>query len=495
MGTLSVARLEDIRKVYRTPGDRAGTTRLFTALDGVTLEFISGEIHTLLGENGAGKSSLVHVFSGLISADGGTISLDGKPVRFRSPADALEAGIAMVHQRPLLSNRLTVLENCLVGQPGFLLDRAGMTDRVQKLRRTWKLRVHLHSITGELTQAERLETALLAALCQDPSFLILDEPTAVLPPDQREEFMEAVRKAAAEGLSVIMITHNLSDALRWSDRITILSHGNIVHEAVSGPHTDLNRSGFSRSELEGYLNPHTGVATVAREVCPLRGPAHLVIDNVGIPEQIPPITLYVKAGSITGIFGQPGSRISLLEDLLSGMVQAHTGSLTVRHETGREIRLEAGTITPRSLRNAGIGIVPSDRNFRASHPLLTVSEILSPCLIADKTRGVPAHADFCRKLLSETAVEVPLNRKAASLSGGQLQRIILSRELALKPDILILAEPEWGLDLRSAALLRERLTHAARSGMAILILTDTPETMDNENLFCEIHYLGKESFT
>lgn len=490
------AELKDIHKIFETAPDASGATGSFTALDGVTLAFSPGEIHTILGENGAGKSTLVHILSGLHAPTQGCVRIGEQEFCFRSPSEALSAGIAMVHQRPLLSGEITVLENILVGTSGILLHRSRCKKEVAALLGQWDIELDLSAPGGSLNPAGRLYTALVGALYRKPDFLILDEPTAVLSPEERERFFRSLQKARARGLGIILITHKLEEAVRWSDRVSVLRQGRLIYTAsVRMPPDSVP---VTEELLENLLDPeHTG-----RRSGPSRHETGMSDDTeiairmdrtitvsglTAEPENRNPVRdigFTALPGRITGISGLPGSGIETLEDVLSGMIRAEKGTLGLG-----TVRLSPAEIVPARLRRHGVAIVPSDRAFRASHPELTILEMLIPYRQGGLFPDRAANIAFALKILADEQIEASPSRKAQTLSGGQLQRLILARELAALPQFLILAEPEWGLDIRSTDLLRQRLSAAARSGMTILVLTENADSVPVNGFYHETYLL------
>lgn len=503
------AELKDIHKVFETPADGAGAAKTFAALDGVTLSFLPGEIHTILGENGAGKSTLVNILAGMHQPTSGRIRIGGQDIRFKSPSDALSAGVAMVHQRPLLAEGISALDNILLGSPGPFLRRSRRLAEIDRIANLWRIRLDYAASAGSLTASDRLRTALLGALWRSPDFLILDEPTAVLAPEEREEFCGALRSAAERGLGVILITHKIDEAIRWSDRVSVLRHGRLVYTSpIREP-----RSGapVTAELLESILNPPSGAEPephIGNGRAIAQPPdAPLIAGRMSVPEPIGFAATAISAapanrnpvrevsfpaaeGTITGIFGLPGSGIETLEDVLSGMLKPESGSISVGPET-----LGPAALSPAALRARGMAFVPSDRSFRGSHPALSISDLLTPyretnvASAGARVRAFPfirsrrENEAFCRELLAAERIEASPERSVQTLSGGQLQRLILARELSLRPRVLVLAEPEWGLDIRSAAQLRERLRAAAADGMTVIILSDDPDSFRESGFF------------
>jgi simple sugar transport system ATP-binding protein len=464
----------------------------FVALDGLSLAFERGTIHTILGENGAGKSTLVHILSGMIEPTSGSILIDGEPVRFAASADALARGIAMVHQRPLLGDGLSVFENIILGMQGVLLGRRKRRAEILRLAEDWHLNLNMSVPARSLSPRDRLYTALLAALLRAPSFLILDEPTAILDPDERDRFMETLVGARDRGLGVIVITHKLQDAVRWSDRVSVIRHGRLVF-SESSPVAEEKLASFfgDRAEL-GNTEPGNSASGFGDRAEPAPAPNGVRFSVSGISAVLPnrvPIrdaSFSAESGTITGIFGLPGSGIDVLEDLLSGMSPADAGTISISRD-GTELKLEGSGISPKKLREAGAGFVPSNRTFRGSNPNLTVRDVIA----AGRSGGKQEADRFVRKILESEDIDADETRLAGTLSGGQLQRLILARELARSPRILILAEPEWGLDIARTERFRARLREEARKGMTVIVLTDSPDAMQRRNLYGKVYRLDE----
>lgn len=508
--------LRGITKVFETP-DGADVHR-FTALDRVDIVFDTFSLHGILGENGAGKSTLMHVLSGLLRPTSGSILIDGEGTELSSAAEALKRGIAMVHQRPRLADSLTVLENALVGLPGMAARKKEREAALREISELWDLGLRLEAPAGSLDPGSRLRAALLGALFRKPDFLILDEPTAVLSREEGERFMASARRAASEGMGIILVTHKLDEALRWADRVTVLRRGSVAFDAAAPSPEEAVP--VSRSTLTALLNPlenadapreapvgagvrasQSGGDSQSRGDSRMRqgaekkqaAPPALTASSLSARprdrDSLSQVSFSARSGSVTGIFGVPGSGLSTLEDLLSGMIRGDSGTLTVRGARAPETRLDARRLTPASLRRAGIAFVPSDRNRRGSDPSLSVRDILLPYRMKGLARHPAEEILMTRETLGAARVEALPTRTAGSLSGGQLQRLVLARELDARPAVLILCEPEWGLDIRSVADLRKRLRDAADGGVAVVILTDSPETVGAEGLYDETFVL------
>ncbi|MCD1655468.1 ATP-binding cassette domain-containing protein [Treponema zuelzerae] len=482
------AELQNIRKTFHTPAGPGFPAESFQALGGVDIVFHPGEIHALLGENGAGKSTLVHILSGLYQPTSGCVRIGGRDFCFTSPSQALSAGVAMVHQQPLLSDELTVLENTLLGVPGFFLSKKKALRTYAELQKLWNISLDPETQARTLTQADRLRAALLAAVYRNPDFLILDEPSSVFSPEERDAFFESLRAAAERGMGIILITHRIGEAVRWSHRISVLRKGELIYssnpEGGEQPTVELISALLSGEEDL----PGTGQAKKNEHSKNDAAQTGIGFSVEGLslnPRNRQPlreIAFTAKAGSITAIEGLAGSGLDVLEDALTGMLTAEAGVFRVG---GREI--QAAKANARLLRKEGVAMVPSDRSFRGSHPALPVRDIAAPALPLAGIIDLDAIDSFAGKILDSESIPARSKRAAGSLSGGQLQRIILAREIARKPKVLILSRPEWGLDISSTARLQKTLTEEAREGTTIIVLTDNPEAFD-ENGFFDARY-------
>lgn len=494
------AELRDIHKVFESAPDASGEVSRFTALDGVTLAFLPGEIHAILGENGAGKSTLVHILSGLHRPSRGCVRIGGQDFCFNSPSEALSAGVAMVHQRPLLADSLSVLENVILGAPGTLLHTRSRRREVKAIASEWELSIDLDSPASSLSAPNRLFAALLGALFRDPDFLILDEPTPVLEPAERDHFFRMMQKARARGMGIILITHQIDEAVRWSDRISVLRQGRLVYTSavrnpepgIAPPDADLLallldpeghlagvRARAASSDLPGAPATGAGLET------PSAGSEGLSLAGIAArPTNRAPVidaSFTARCGTVTGIWGHPDSGIDTLEDILSGMIRPDGGTLTIGSTT-----LFPKDMHPARLRALGVSSVPSDRNFRGSSPGLSLADFLLPYHSASFLRRPESDALKVSAFLSAEGIDEAPGRTVQTLSGGQLQRLILARELDAAPRALILAEPEWGLDIGSSAALRKKLAAVAAAGTAVLILTTDPETLSADGLCSKV---------
>ena len=481
------AELDGIDKVFET--EDSGSITRFTALDGVSVTFYPGELHAILGENGAGKSTLAHVLSGLHRPTRGAIRIDGETLSFDSTSDALENGIAMVHQRPLLADEATVLENALLGERKAFLRRKEASVRLSSIMREWGIDLRADARVSSLSPADRFRTALLAALWNGPDYLILDEPSGVLAPGERASLFDAIARAKERGLGVVLITHRLEEAATRADRISILKKGRlawsspVVDGEVTSPRSARNDPSASipltADFLASILAPagdedlfsDARTAGTARVGSRAARPFAIELEGISLAsrkrQSLRAIDLAVPFGAVTAIAGLPGSGLGALEDVLSGHAVPDSGRITV---SGREI--PRAQVTPARFRDMGVSFVPSDRAFRGSHPDIAIGELLAPYRSPGFLRSPEAAGRAAREILEREEIDASPKRAVRTLSGGQLQRLVLARELALNPSIVILANPECGLDIVSRSRLRNRLDGLARQGKAIVVLTE-----------------------
>lgn len=441
-----------------------------TVLNGISLDFNHSQIHALIGENGAGKSSLIKIICGDILPTAGKILLNQKEAAIKSPADAIKYGIVCVHQRPLLADSISIMENLMLGAASF--DRK----RARELLSLWLPGIDEKRLIKNCSGDIRFFTSLTGALLKNPGLLILDEPSALLNSDQRDFLFEKLKKFAAEGMNIIVITHFMEEAKKYGDTITYLEEGR-----VSKPKDDFLNAGLREDGFAG------------RETCPNHSKKtdfSLSFYNLNsLPNDKPAIrdfSFTANGGEITLISGQAEDGRETLEDTISGMSRARQkGLLKITDKiTGRAFSFEIkdGNFTRRQLEKSPFtfGIIPSNKNFRGSNPELTIMQLLSSGLSEGREKAL--------SLIKKADVNITLNEKAECLSGGMLQRLILERELEKNPDVLILCEPVQGLDSRGVKKLCRRIEEIAKSGKIVLVLSSSEFP---EEICDKIYRLGK----
>ena len=447
---------------------------------GVNFEVAPGEVHALLGENGAGKSTLSNVLTGLYRPDEGHVEMDGRPVAFASPRAAIDAGIGMVHQHFRLVDNFTVAENLSLGEHGRLRLRQS-AERVRALGERYGLPVDPNARTWQLSVGEQQRVEIIKALSRDARILILDEPTAVLTPHEAEALFAVLRTMTAEGRSVVFISHKLDEVRAVADRVTVLRDGR-----SEGTY---ELAGVSSRELARHMVGRDVVlssAPVARSSEP-SGQAVLEVAAVSVTgdrgeQALRGVDLTVHAGEVLGVCGVAGNGQRELVEVLSGTRVAESGTVTI---AGQPVR----SADPRAVRAAGLATVPEDRLHTGLAPSLTVEENLAlteyhrpplshgPFLRADRIRA------RARDLVERFDIRTPsTTTPTRQLSGGNVQKVLLARELAADPKVLVAASPTRGLDVGAIENVRRVLAEAADRGVGVLVLSeDLDEVMSLSN--------------
>jgi simple sugar transport system ATP-binding protein len=440
------------------------------ANDDVSLDVRKGEVHALLGENGAGKSTLMNILYGLYHPDAGEILLNGKPVTFGSARDAIRAGIGMVHQHFMLIPVMTVAENIVLGvepREGIFLDESGAEQRVQELSQQYGLAVDPASLVSDITVGQQQRVEILKALYRGADVLILDEPSAVLTPQEARELFTIIRSLQADGKSIIFITHKLNEVLEIADRITVLRRGKTIETVPTAGATEasLARAMVGRDVLLRVDKKPAEPGEVLLTVEDLH-----VNDDRGIAK-VRGVSFEVRAGEIVGIAGVDGNGQTELIDAITGLQKIESGRVVVAG------RVFAHT-SAREMLDAGVGHIPEDRQRRGLVLEFSIAEN-----IALHDYAKPPDAKFgwlfphrlvvrAAKLIREFDVRGggPLTR-AGGLSGGNQQKVIAAREIARDPKVLIAAQPTRGLDVGAIEYLHRRLVTERDEGRAILLVS------------------------
>jgi simple sugar transport system ATP-binding protein len=440
------------------------------ANDDVSLEVRRGEVHALLGENGAGKSTLMNILYGLYRPDAGEIRLNGKRVAFASARDAIRAGIGMVHQHFMLIPVMTVAENIVLGvEPtsGVLLDERGAERRVRELSEQFGLAVDPTALVSEITVGQEQRVEILKALYRGADLLILDEPTAVLTPQEANELFSIIRSLQADGKSIIFISHKLKEVLEIADRITVLRRGKTIETVPARGATEasLARAMVGRDVLLRVEKQPTEPGDVLLDVEDL-----WVSDDRGI-EKVRGVSFQVRAGEIVGIAGVDGNGQTELIEALTGLRRAERGRIAV---AGRDLR-HAGA---RETLDAGLGHIPEDRQRRG---LVLEFSIAENVALHDYAKPPESRwgwlfprkmIERARRLIQEFDVRGggPLT-PAGALSGGNQQKLVAAREISRDPSALIAAQPTRGLDVGAIEYLHRRLVAERDEGRAILLVS------------------------
>jgi general nucleoside transport system ATP-binding protein len=450
-----------------------GITKQFpgvVANDRVDLDLRKGEVHALLGENGAGKTTLMNIVYGLYSPDEGQILINGKPAHISSPHDAIERGIGMVHQHFMLIPVMTVTENIvLAAEPrkGLLLDYTGARRRVLDISKQFGFAINPDAQIQKITVGQQQRVEILKALYRQADILILDEPTAVLTPQEATELFAILKQLVANGMSIFFISHKLHEVLEIADRITVLRRGKKVDTIPR----------------EGATEPQLARMMVGREVL-LRvdkkpaspGETLLEVDGITVLddrslEAVRDVSFTVRAGEIVGIAGVDGNGQSELIDAVNGLRKTANGRVLV---AGRDVTTES----THDRLEEGVGHIPEDRHRRG----LVLEFTLAENLVLHDYEKEPFSrfgwlnprrvVNFASRLLKEYDVRGggPQTR-AASLSGGNQQKVVVAREVSRNPRVLIAAQPTRGLDVGAIEFVHQRLVAERDAGRAILLVS------------------------
>jgi simple sugar transport system ATP-binding protein len=452
---------------------------LLAANDGISLSVAPGQVHALLGENGAGKTTLMNVLYGLTQPDEGDILIDGKPAKFGSPKDAIEAGIGMVHQHFMLVPVFTVAENVTLGiegglgasSPRRIRSRAGLLDRrkarrdVADLSHRYGLDVDPDALVGELPVGIQQRVEIVKALVRQANVLILDEPTAVLTPAETEELFRIIRQLTGAGTSVIFISHKLREVQAIADTITVLRRGKVVGQRTP-PVTeeDLANLMVGRDVQLRVSKQPARPGEVVLDVADLT-----VGDSGGLP--VNGLSFEVRAGEILGIAGVQGNGQTELCEALMGLRPTVGGSVTVN---GRDL----SRASPHARLRAGVAYVPEDRREDGLVGPFSVAEnlILDMYDRPPYSSGINLNLPAIRANATERIEEFDIRTgspgtAAGTLSGGNQQKVILAREVGREHKVLIASQPTRGLDVGSIEFVHRRIIEQRDHGVAVVIVS------------------------
>jgi ABC-type uncharacterized transport system ATPase subunit len=459
----------------------SGITKRFPGVlanDHVSFELEKGEIHALLGENGAGKSTLMNILYGLYQPDEGEIRIGDRPTRITSSHDAIAQGIGMVHQHFMLVPPLTVTENIMLGQESVVsaskalgrlsvLDRHSVAARVRELSRQYGLEVDPDAYVRDLTVGSQQRVEIIKALYRNADILILDEPTAVLTPQEADELFVIMRELVRQGKSIVFITHKLREVLAVADRISVMRAGQMVGSVRPAEATS-NKLAEMMVGRAVILQIDKALAHPGDEI--------LRVDNLRVMDDrrhmaVDDVSLSVRAGEILGIAGVQGNGQTELTEALTGLRRVAEGRVTILgHETTHA--------TPRHVVEVGTAHVPEDRHKHGLVLAFPVRDNLVLCSYyhAPFAQGVeldfPAIERQAEELVKTFDIRTPgINTSAGSLSGGNQQKIIVARELSRPVKLLIASQPTRGLDVGSIEFIHRRIVEARDKGAAVLLIS------------------------
>lgn len=456
----------------------------------VNLEVEKGEIHALVGENGAGKSTLMNILFGLYHADDGQIRVHEKPVNITKNADAIALGIGMVHQSFKLVSSFTVTENITLGgepRKGLFVDRKTAHDNVVEISKRFGLQVDPDARIRDLPVGVQQRVEILKALYRNADILILDEPTAVLTPQETRDLFGVVRSLVAKGKTVIFITHKFNEVMAISDRVTVMRDGRVVatKQTKDTNPTELARMMVGRDVLLRVDKPAANPKQVVLEVSDLE-----VLDNRNL-RAVRGISLQLRSGEIMGIAGVEGNGQRELVEAIVGLRPVYKGHVKLNNTDITHMNV-------RQRRDLGMSCVPEDRYARgvalyaSLEDNMIVSTYFKPPISRRQVLDLKKISEFSQDLIKKFDVRTPSSKvRAGALSGGNMQKLVLARELNANPDLLIVAQPTRGLDVGSIEFVHRRIIEARDHGSAVLLVSAELEEIMSLSDYINVVYEGK----
>ncbi|MCR9214479.1 MAG: ABC transporter ATP-binding protein [Proteobacteria bacterium] len=438
------------------------------ANDHIDLKIMPGEIHALLGENGAGKSTLVKIIYGVLEADEGEIRWMGEPIEINNPQMARKTGIGMVFQHFSLFEAMTVTENIALGMSGRQ-NMKELESRIVEISNAYGLPLDPQRQVHTLSVGEKQRIEIVRCLLQNPKLLIMDEPTSVLTPQEAEKMFETLRRLSSEGVSILYISHKLDEIKALCHKATILRGGKYISECDPTQETAKSLAemmiGTNLTPPEHHEGGDQGPVRLKVRNLSIDAEAEFGIDLIGI-------NFEVRGGEILGIAGVAGNGQIELLAALSGE------SLSRETEAVRLDDKPIGRMGPNDRRNLGLAFVPEDRLGHGSVPemKLTDNAFLSGFSRKQLLKGgfinAGATADYAQEIVDKFDVRTPgIDHTAGSLSGGNLQKFIVGREVLQEPEVIIVAHPTWGVDAGAAAAIHQTLIDLADNGTAVLVVS------------------------
>ena len=448
------------------------------ASDDISLTVGEHQILALVGENGAGKTTLMNMIMGLYQPDVGKIFINGQEVQLKDPNDAFDCGIGMVHQQYMLVPNMTVLENVALGMKnswkGMKVDLQMVRKQIEDISRKYGLVVDPDAYIWQLAVGEQQRVELVKTLCLGAKFLILDEPTSALTPQETDDLIALLRVMSKE-LSIIFISHKLNEVKALSDKVSILRHGKVVFEGSTADYTPKQIAALMTGhEVETNANTEEpsqlGDALVIKDLCVRSDRGYLALDN---------FNLSIKSGEIVGLAGVSGNGQRELAEAINGIRKVESGTIEF---FGKQIQNQ----TPGQVIAAGMGYIPEERNTEGIVPSMSIKENI---ILKDSESDQFSNKhilknkvieDTSERLKDEFDIRCPgIYTAAGSLSGGNIQKVILAREIARKPKFLVCVYPIRGLDMGAAEFIHKELLKLRKSGVGILLISEELEEIMN----------------
>lgn len=450
-----------------------GITKIFPGVianEDVDFELRKGEIHVLLGENGAGKTTLMNILYGLYQPEKGEIFVNGSKLNIKNPSDAIANGIGMVHQHFMLVHNFTVAENIILGSEpknGMKIDMKKANTDVAALAKQYDFKVEPQSIIENITVGQQQKVEIIKALYRGAEILILDEPTAVLTPQEIIELGVILKNLVKEGKSIILITHKLKEVMSMSDRVTVVRRGKVIG-TVNTSETNIEQLAEMMVGRKVNLTVEKKAANPGKTVLKIEDLKAL--DQRGLPA-VNGINLEVKAGEIIGLAGVDGNGQSELIEALTGLIKTQSGKVTLN---GKDITGK----TPREIIESGVAHVPEDRHKRGLVLKYSLAEnaILGVHYKQPYAKGIVMDynkiKEYAKKIIKEFDVRTPNEDVlAAKLSGGNQQKMVVAREISKDPELLIVSQPTRGLDVGAIEYIHKRIVEERDKGRAVLLVS------------------------
>lgn len=470
-----------------------GITKIFpgtVANDNVDFDLRKGEVHVLLGENGAGKTTLMNILYGLYEPEKGEIYVNGEKVKIKNPSDAIKLGIGMVHQHFMLVNNFTVAQNIILGSEptkGLAINEKEAKKKVQELADKYGFNVKPDDLIEDITVGQQQKVEILKALYRGAEILILDEPTAVLTPQEIEELAGIFKNLTQQGKSIILITHKLKEIMNMSDRVTIVRRGKLI-DVVNTGDTNIDELAEMMVGRKVSLKVDKNEAEVGETFVKIENLKALDHRRIEI---LKGINLDIKKGEILGIAGVDGNGQSELIEILTGLRKSSSGKIMIGDK-------EITTLSSAEINKLNIGHVPEDRHKRGL--VLKFSLVENSILGRQKDKefrkgallNYKAIRSHCNKLIKEFDVRTPNEDVfAGSLSGGNQQKLIVAREISKNPDFIIVAQPTRGLDVGAIEYIHRRLIEERDKGRAVLLVSSELDEVMNLSDRIAVIYDGK----